>query len=440
MVNNFKFKINNFGPINNADINLNKLNVVGGVNASGKSFSSRLLFCIVTALSEEGKKHDNNSVKKLFIDIIKRFELLLPDTSSSYINDEKSNLIIKLNQLFDSWDDYNVSHEFLNDFYTNFLNAMDEFDFNYHDFEKDLNKINSIIDLHLNKFEYIIPVLRFLLVSEFGLGQLNTFKGSSVNISMNSLDCKMEYDIQFTSDALKISTDDENQVSCVDFNNVIYIDSPSVMDFHLTGNHIHHHYISLYESLTHNNDNVKLGVYDNVNEIVDINKKFNKMINGSFKFNKLDNSFLFESDGQTFDVKNIASGYKQIGVLMSLLNNNQINSKTFLILDEPEINLHPSFQIKLANIIVKLVKELDLMVYINSHSPFIIEALEVYSKKEGIEDNTNFFMCENIDDNDNKFNIKQIEREDLKILYDNLSNPFRMINNIRFENELNDLD
>ena len=64
MQNEFKFKIKNFGPIDEANLNLNKLNVIGGVNASGKSFSARLLFCIITALSDEKnkrRKHDLRS-------------------------------------------------------------------------------------------------------------------------------------------------------------------------------------------------------------------------------------------------------------------------------------------------------------------------------------------------------------------------------------------
>ena len=141
------------------------------------------------------------------------------------------------------------------------------------------------------------------------------------------------------------------------------------------------------------------------------------MLNGNFKFNQLDNIFSFESNGKSFDVKNISSGYKQIGVLQKLLVNNQLTRKSFLIFDDPETNLHPEFQIELAQIIVQMVKKLDIMVYINSHSPFIIEALEVYSKKEGIEDLTNFYMCESIDDELNEFNITHINREDLKITY-----------------------
>ena len=256
---------------------------------------------------------------------------------------------------------------------------------------------------------------------------------------MENLDCKMEYDLHFDNDSLNISMDAENQITCREFSNVIYIDSISAMDFQLTGNHIHYHYISLYDYLTREKSN-KIGVYDDVDDLMSITREFNGMLNGNFKFNSLDNIFSFESHGKSFDVKNISSGYKQIGVLQKLLINNQLSGRSLLILDEPETNLHPGFQIQLANIIVKMVKKLDLMVYINSHSPFIIEALEVYSKKEGIEDYTNFYICENIDKEFSEFKISSINRDDLKTLYDNLSNPFRLINNIRFENELNDLD
>ena len=50
---NMRLKINNIGPINEADINLGKLNIVGGVNGSGKSTSSKLLYSFLLAASPE---------------------------------------------------------------------------------------------------------------------------------------------------------------------------------------------------------------------------------------------------------------------------------------------------------------------------------------------------------------------------------------------------
>ena len=439
MQNEFKFKIRNFGPINKANFDLNNLTVVGGVNGSGKSFSARLLFCIITALSDEGRRIDNDSVKNLFIDFIKRYGLNLSVISSDSVKNDKSILTSKLNVLMESWQDFDVSYEFLDGFYKKFEEILKEFDFNNENLEHDFKNIRNVIDTHSNELQYIISVLRFLLMTEFCPDQLSNFDGADVSITMEDQDCEMEYDMQFTAESLTINMNNKNKLTCREFSNVIYMDSMSAMDFQLTGQNIHYHYISLMNYLTRMKPMNTNGVYDNINEIMSINKQFNDMLNGTFKLNS-NNIFTFESNGTPYDVKNIASGYKQIGVLQRLLNNNQISGKTLLILDEPETNLHPGFQIRLANILIRMIKELNLMVYVNSHSPYIIEALEIYSKKEGIEKNTNFYMCESINEDENLFDINLIDRDDLKILYDNLSDPFRVINDIRFENEINDLD
>ena len=56
--------IKNFGPIKNADIEVNKLNIIGGINGSGKSSSSKLLYCLLIANSKEGNYLANNSIYK----------------------------------------------------------------------------------------------------------------------------------------------------------------------------------------------------------------------------------------------------------------------------------------------------------------------------------------------------------------------------------------
>ena len=44
---NLNLKINNARSINKADINISKINVVGGVNSSGKTTVSKLLYCFL---------------------------------------------------------------------------------------------------------------------------------------------------------------------------------------------------------------------------------------------------------------------------------------------------------------------------------------------------------------------------------------------------------
>lgn len=65
--------INNFGPINNARIELKKLNVIAGINGSGKSTSSKLLYCFLTSNSDELNYLANLSIYERFTAIVDNF-------------------------------------------------------------------------------------------------------------------------------------------------------------------------------------------------------------------------------------------------------------------------------------------------------------------------------------------------------------------------------
>lgn len=46
-------EISDFGPIKNANFDIKKLNIVAGVNGSGKSTSSKLLYAFLLASSKK---------------------------------------------------------------------------------------------------------------------------------------------------------------------------------------------------------------------------------------------------------------------------------------------------------------------------------------------------------------------------------------------------
>ena len=48
-MNRICLEVNGYGPIDYANIELNKINVIGGVNSSGKSTVSQLLYCFLKA-------------------------------------------------------------------------------------------------------------------------------------------------------------------------------------------------------------------------------------------------------------------------------------------------------------------------------------------------------------------------------------------------------
>lgn len=114
------------------------------------------------------------------------------------------------------------------------------------------------------------------------------------------------------------------------------------------------------------------------------------IINGEFKEDKSGN-FTFNKNGESIDILNTAMGIKYFGILQVLSDNNHLYDGQILILDEPEVHLHPKWQLELAKVIVYLVSK-GVKVVVNSHSPYMIEALQRYGNKQNIA--ANFYLAD----------------------------------------------
>ena len=86
---------------------------------------------------------------------------------------------------------------------------------------------------------------------------------------------------------------------------------------------------------------------------------------------------------------------KTFYLIKSLIENGVIRENGTLILDEPEVHLHPEWQLKFAEIIVLLQKEFGLHILINSHSPYLVEAIDIFSKKNGINNSVKYYLAKN---------------------------------------------
>ena len=141
----------------------------------------------------------------------------------------------------------------------------------------------------------------------------------------------------------------------------------------------------------------------------------------------------FESNNSNFNcsIKNTASGVKQIAVIQTLLKNRFLTDNSVLIMDEPEVNLHPEWQIKLARILVLLAKEGNITIYINSHSPLFINAIEAYTEYYDMQDDTNFYLTRPADLGKSYF--EKIDADDLYEIYDELGQPYHKLNILNLE-------
>ena len=140
-----------------------------------------------------------------------------------------------------------------------------------------------------------------------------------------------------------------------------------------------------------------------------VDKTIADIINGDFKEDQLGN-FYFYKNSQKLELINTATGIKYFGLLQVLSNNNWLQKNSFLVLDEPEVHLHPKWQLEMAKIIVELVKD-GVKIVVNSHSPYMIQALIKYARDVEITDKSNVYLAqkegefstfENVNDNLNK--------------------------------------
>lgn len=172
-------------------------------------------------------------------------------------------------------------------------------------------------------------------------------------------------------------------------------------------------------------------IYSNV-----INK-IHDLISGDFQPTFFTSDFSFRKEDLIFvPTYNTSSGIKQTGILELLLTKDKLKPGSFLIIDEPEVNLHPDWQFKFAEIIVLLAKEADIKIYINSHSPMFIEAMDAFIEYYDMENDVNYYLTDKSDENEKKYDFNKIDSNELYKIYENLGNGYKLINQLRLRKRL----
>ena len=440
MQNKLLLEIENLGPINKANLDIKKINVIVGKNSTGKSASSKFLFCLLTALSKEGIYLANMDIKN-------RLNQLYYLLAFNYFDGDS----------FES-KDLNPIEEMLNRPSSNEL--FDEICHRLHDLSKKINspslknmylnqlkRIQELIKINKNRDSQYVNIFNTLLDSEYAYSLQNdthvTFKGIVDNHQITQ-----EIFIKENSRHGKIDKDFYNYLN---FENIVYVDSLSILEFNnersiqnleegsnFINDKYPYHIQQLVRKLKNTNNN---GIYDEdfYKELDIFKRRIDDMIGGNFKYDEENKRFFLKTNGKNYRMENTSSGLKQLGIIQLLLENREITENSFLILDEPEVHLHPGFQVQLAEILVLLAKDLNITIYVNTHSPFLAEALEAYSRYHNLVDDTNFYLTEKVE-GINKYDYDLLDNDEIIEVYDNLGNPFDIIHKVKVQADLkNDL-
>lgn len=419
-----RVEISNFRAIGHADIILDGITVIAGENGSGKSTLSKLLYHTFK-VSNEYDKIVLNSFRGRLMSISSNLTKLLSDYNYTY--SEVKDISNEIKALFyDSLllTNYDESRKMFIEAVIQTKSQVTKIFENLKDNSKN-KQMNQFSDLYksLNgeRSSYIERTKRILADC------INLAKKNEIleNTTVQELFDKL---IKFSDDIFSFTLADIEQRDISLLNNkideVFEIDK-QIVDFNLyeygvcvtdkvAGRLLNLHNVenSIYIDTpmaignpsgknTHWEDLNRCLLLTPQNGIHDINNFVSRdIIHGEVYLEKKDlfrNKFIFKrEDGSEFNLIDCATGVKSFAILQLLLNNGSLNNKTFLLIDEPEVHLHPQWIIEYARFLVLLNKEFGVKMLIASHNPDMVSALKYISEKEEILNTLNFYIAEKI--------------------------------------------
>ena len=414
-----KLSIRNVGKLKEADVEINGITVITGENDTGKSTVGKVLWSVFNGFYEIDEKVYNEKVselEKIIDEIIK--ENVYKNLSTDY------------NSFFEIFNSTGkkIAIEFLKE---NKNYSEDEIKIIINNYKKDL-KIENISKfvqeinetLKISNKEIIKVIVSRVMNKEFH-NQINAvFSKEKMNIGEINLKIKdKEID-------LKIENNEISDVQNYFLINkeTMYIDNPFILDSYDFEDE--NHQTHLATNVFSENENSVISEIKVKKKLNNIYQKLNSVLSGEILENK-NSKFVYRKNGEDIDLKNLSTGLKTFAIIKMLLQNGTLEENGTIILDEPEIHLHPEWQLKFAELIVLLQKEFGMHILLTTHSPYFLNAIEVFSERHKIDDKCKYYVAEN---EGNSSIIKDVTGNTREI-YRKLARPIQDLENIRYSSD-----
>ena len=383
-----RLEIQHFSKIKQASIKLDGITVIAGENNTGKSTVGKILSCMFNSMYKVDEKASQK--KKEQIESLLRYNW----QNSWYHNLKNDDQRVTVNvpsrtsrkryanaaELIMAADEERKI-EIISELYDNLRNVIDDEsrDALCHEV---LEKVNSILNLKNEAVE------QTLIADTFGryfYGQMNDLyePESEAKAILLIQGKKIQVGIKQNSEYMI-----EREISVM--HEAISIDSPAIMDYMNSWEYSD----GLSEQDLHLLQKLSANIPDNAIGKLMAEEKM---------------------------------GIKAFTIIRTLLEKGEIHEKDVMVLDEPEIHLHPEWQLIYAELIVLLEKYLHLTILITTHSPYFLEAIETYTKKHNVDHITNYYLAQA----DGKETVMKDVTENLQSVYQLLAKPFEKLESIQ---------
>jgi len=393
--------LKNIGKVKEANIKIDGITVIAGENDTGKSTISKALFTAFNTFYNINDKVELQR-KRSIENIINKHITNEIDFGENFFNTffKNSNSVSLIaNSIIKNFTMYVKDNNRLKN---EILNNLKNFDLKLknNSIEDISQKIGVILNISNKEIES--SILTDNLNNEFN-GQINnifTDKKGTIEVKLKNKQLKFIITNDKVEDIKKIS-------EIIISSEAIYLDDPFIIDKN-------------FEKIVISK------------KLENIYNKLNTVCPGSIiESNKNNNDFSYRFNSKELDIKNLSAGLKTFIILKTLLEKGILDENGVVILDEPEIHLHPAWQVIFAELIVLIQKEFNMHILLNTHSPYFLNAVEIYSKKHNIEKKCSFYSAYL----SGQFSEFKDVTNNIEEIYSKLARPFQDLENERYSDD-----
>lgn len=423
-----RLELTNVGKIRKADVELNGITVIAGENNTGKSTVGKMLFCVFHSfyrieeqISEERQKTIARVLANYYLETAHRLTRVFDMTNFARHIVEDKGLFLG---------DTRVLMKEIEEFYLSFDRSYEKY-LNYDSMERLADKIYGFLVVEDAEIRRIILSKR--LEAEFGMkiGYLDE-PDEKTKVNLNIKNGNICFEIADNEDVVI-----KEQMSLV--KEILYIDDPFVLD-NLNSKLLmdvingFEHSGDLLNKIVGRENETEFGVVDELvgrQKLKNVFEAMDGICDGELMIDE-GGSYVYKTHKlkESLGIMNLSTGMKSFVILRKLLQNGSIDENGIIILDEPEIHLHPEWQLKFAEVIVLIQREFGVNILLNTHSPFFLNAIEVYSEKYGIEKKCKYYLT---NEENGRVDILDVT-EDRESIYEKLARPLQELENLEYRN------
>lgn len=426
-----ELSIENFAKIKSSKIKLDGITAIAGLNDTGKSTVGKVLFGIFSAVANIDKSVVQAKKRNIRQEIA---SLLHQNNLNSHGSVSQSAFRYTLDfidELFASENKKDAVDSYLQ----NLEKRQKEFEITCNDDLKTqiAESIRKVLSIPDEKVAQSVVSLAFQKIFN---ERINNIDNPDADAIVGLLVKNRYVELVFKEDSLEFM---RREISLV--NSATYIDNPFVLD--------RLNQLTIYENRE------SPWVRDLTYKLIPLNEKgrnkaledeaLSRMIVSEGLQNILDeldkiapgsidnthDGYLYrkKKGEKALSVNSLSTGIKVFAIIKRLLLNQGLKERDVLVLDEPEVHLHPEWQLKYAEIIVLLQKTFNLTIVVTTHSSHFLEALDLYSKIHKISDVCSYYFASCAQDSD-LVSFENVTGQ-LEKIYSNLVQPSFLIDEIK---------